>query len=438
MAAARRGRGGNSAAAGVVLGCCTAVGGLALSAGAVCGESLGERPAPLALSASYTNDLLGNVRGGLARGAVNQGKLEVAASLDLDRLAGMREWTAFANGFWIDNTGRVRRDLVGGLNTVAAIEAVPAVRLSELWVERRIAALGLSLRVGQLAADTEFFFAATSAPLLQSDWATIAAVNLPSGGPAYPLATPGARLKWDPSESVSLLLAVFNGDPAGPGPGDEQLRNRHGLAFRVRDPALMMAEAQWRSGQGPADTGLARTLKVGGWHHFGVFEDKRLAADGSLLADPAGSGIPAARRGNHGLYAVAEQQVWRPADGKADSGITFYGRLSSAPSDRNLVSHYADVGVVLVGMVDRRPHDKLDLGLVLTRFSDSVRARDHDAARFKGKGTIREHEANLELSYAATVHPRLMVQPVATYVWRPAGREADAAVVVGVRMIGRY
>ena len=63
---------------------------------------------------------------------------------------------------------------------------------------------------------------------LQSDWPTIAAVNLPSGGAAYPLSTPGVRLKVEPIKNVWLLLAMLNGDPAGPGPGDEQLRNRYG------------------------------------------------------------------------------------------------------------------------------------------------------------------------------------------------------------------
>ena len=43
---------------------------------------------------------------------------------------------------------------------------------------------------------------------LQSDWPTITAVNLPSGGPAYPLSTPGIRLKVDP---VGIRLAAAGG-----------------------------------------------------------------------------------------------------------------------------------------------------------------------------------------------------------------------------------
>jgi porin len=231
----------------------------------------------------YTNDLLANVQGGTKRGTIDQGKVEGTISFDLEKLAGWKDLSFFANGFQIHNSGRIRRDYVGGINTIAAIEAVPALRLSEIWLERKFMNGEASIRVGQLAADVEFFYAATSFLFLQSDWATITAVNQPSGGPAYPLSTPGARVKWDPNKNVSVLLAVFNGDPAGPGDGDEQLRNRHGLNFRVRDPALVIGEAQFRANQAKADTGLARTIKIGAWGHFGSFDDKRFAFDGTLL-----------------------------------------------------------------------------------------------------------------------------------------------------------
>ena len=188
----------------------------------------------------YTNDVLSNVRGGLRTGTIDQGKLHGILTVDFGKLAGWNGLSGFANFFQIHNTGRIRRDYVGGINTIAAIEAVPTTRLSEVWLEQKFANGKASIRVGQLAADAEFFYSELSTMFLQSDWPTIAALNLPSGGPAYPLSTPGARLKIDPDKDVSLLLAVFNGDPAGPGvEGDEQLRNRHGLNFRVSDPPLV-------------------------------------------------------------------------------------------------------------------------------------------------------------------------------------------------------
>ena len=133
---------------------------------------------------------------------------------------------------------------------------MPTTRLSEVWLEQSFAGGKASLKVGQLAADSEFFFSELSTMFLQSDWPTIAAVNLPSGGAAYPLSTPGVRLKVDPVKNVSLLLAVLNGDPAGPGPGDEQLRNRYGLNFprqrsAVRHRRGAVSAQQGQEGRGP-------------------------------------------------------------------------------------------------------------------------------------------------------------------------------------------
>jgi porin len=185
---------------------------------------------------------------------------------------------------------------------------VPATRLSEIWFEQKFADGKASIRVGQLAADAEFFISPISTSFLQSDWPTIFAANLPSGGPAYPLSTPGARLKVEPAPGVAVLMGVFNGDPAGPGlPGDEQLRNRHGLNFRVSDPPFVIGEAQFQRNAGAKDSGLATILKLGGWRHFGTFDSMRFAYEGLLLADPASSGLPARHRGDYGLYATIDQ-----------------------------------------------------------------------------------------------------------------------------------
>ncbi len=390
-------------------------------------------------SLMYTSDVLANVDGGLKRGTVVQGKIEGTLAIDLEKLINLKDLSFFANVFQIHNTGRIRRDYVGGINTIAAIEAVPSTRLSELWLERKLSNGSASVRVGQLVADSEFFFATTHLLFLESDWATIAAVNLPSGGPAYPLSTPGVRVKWDPHVNVSLLLALFNGDPAGPGEGDEQIRNRHGLEFRVRDPAFWIAEAQLRANQGKTDSALARTWKLGAWSHVGSFDDQRYAWDGSLLADPAGIGEALRRKGNAGIYAVLEQQLYRPVGGDAESGISVFTRISGSPSDRNLVDFFIDGGIVLAGMIASRPADKFGASFMYTRFSDSVRAFDRDTILFNGPGVpIRDFEGSVELTYAAQIVPGWTVQPMATRIWHPSGDATRDATVVGVRTFLKY
>ncbi len=387
----------------------------------------------------YVNDLLANVRGGLRRGVVDQGKLEGALNIDLEKLAGLSGLSFYATMFQIHNTGRIRRDYVGGINTVAAIEAVPTTRLSELWLEQKLLNGAASIRIGQLTADSEFLVNEIAAPFLQSDWPTIAAANLPSGGAAYPLATPGVRFKLDPTPDVSLLLAVLNGDPAGPGEGDEQIRNRYGLNFRVRDPAFVIGEAQFRRNHRAEDAGPATTLKLGAWHHFGAFDDQRFAVGGGLLADAAASGIPIAHRGNSGVYYVFAHQLYRPPGGGPDSGVTIFSRASVSPSDRSLINLFVDGGLLFAGLIPGRPDDKFGVSAMRARYSNSVRGFDADTIALSGvPGVIRDHETSLELTYMAQIIPGWTVQPVLQRIWHPSGDASRNATVVGARSIWRY
>lgn len=388
----------------------------------------------------YTNDVLSNLSGGIRRGTIDQGKLEAQLAIDLEKLAGWKDWTFYANAFGIYNDGRIRRDYVGGMNTIAAIEATPTVRLSELWLERWFGPL--SFRFGQLAADAEFFYSDVSQIFMQSDWPTIGAVNLPGGGPAYPLSAVGARIKYELPKDASLLFAIFNGDPAPPcGNADPDTCNRYGLNFRLSDPAFMIGEFQWRRNRGKHDTGLATTLKIGGWSHLGQFADKQFTNNGMLLANPASNGMPLMHRGDYGIYGVIDQQLYRLPGGSGNTGISVFNRSAISPSDRNQVNVEIDGGIVFAGMIPKRPDDSFGASVIYSRFSNSIRAFDQEQINFGTLSTPpRDYEMNLELTYVAEIIKGWVVQPVYTYIWHPSGtgiRYPDAHVA-GVRTIIRY
>ncbi len=75
-------------------------------------------------------------------------------------------------------------------------------------------------------------------------WPAIFALNMPSGGPAPPLAAMGVRAKAVLNGNITLLGAVFDGNVAGPGTDSPESRDRYGINFRVTDPPLAIAEAQ--------------------------------------------------------------------------------------------------------------------------------------------------------------------------------------------------
>ena len=83
---------------------------------------------------------------------------------------------------------------------------------------------------------------------------------------------------------------MFDGNAAGPGVDDPQLRDRYGLNFRVNDPPLFLYESQFQWNSEKGDPGLAGKFKLGGWRHFGTFEDERFDTTGLSLANPAEHG----------------------------------------------------------------------------------------------------------------------------------------------------
>ena len=154
-------------------------------------------------------------------------------------------------------------------------------------------------------------------------WPAISIVNLPSGGPVYPLSALGVRAKATLSDQLTVLFAMFNGDPAGPGTGDPQNLDPHGLNFRLRNSPLLIGELQYSYQFDPKRPG---TLKLGAWMHTGDFSDLRFDTNGVALANPASNGMPAQHRGDFAPYAVLEQMLV-PFDPKGEKGIAAFGRL---------------------------------------------------------------------------------------------------------------
>ncbi len=61
--------------------------------------------------------------------------------------------------------------------------------------------LRLSIRLGQLTADSEFFISDYGATFINGTfgWPAIMGMNVPNGGPAYPMGAPGVRVAISPS-----------------------------------------------------------------------------------------------------------------------------------------------------------------------------------------------------------------------------------------------
>jgi porin len=373
-----------------------------------------EDPGRKALAASgltfgfnHVGEWQANVSGGVSRGGDYIGRLEGVLNLDLAKLAGWQGLNFHLNGYQIHGSGLSGDRIANNLMTTSYIEALATTRLAELWLDQKFLNDQLGIRFGQLAADTEFNISSYANQFINSTfgWPAIMAANLPSGGPAYPFATPGTRVKLDPNKNASWLLAIFDGDPAGPGQGDPQIRNRYGVNFRVQDSPLVISEAQYRYNQEKGAAGLAGSMKLGAWGYFG-----RSGEDAEAAAGPAGDRDLAKLWGHFGIYGVIDRQIWRPATGEADKGVGVFARVSASPSDRNPIDLYVDGGIVFAGLIPGRPDDVLSFGAAYARVSNRLRGLETDLALITDRGrTIPDFEAVLEVNYQAQILPGVKI-----------------------------
>ena len=396
---------------------------------------------------NYIGEAFSNASGGIKRGTAYDGRLEAVLDADLEKLMGWTGGTFHVNAFQIHGRS-ISGDYVGSSLAVSNVEATPATRLFELWFEQKLPGGVGSVRFGQLAADSEFITSEYAGLFINGTfgWPGIAADNLINGGPAYPLATPGVRLKLEPNDSTALLFAVFNGDPAGRSTDEEdpQKLNRHGVNFRTHDDPFIIGEAQFKY---VGFSGLPGTVKVGGWIHTGDFDDQRWGSDGLALGITGSNGEPVVHKNNYAGYAVIDQQIWHLPGGEPDKGIGVFARIGGSPSDRNRVDFYADAGMNFKGLIAARPDDSFGVAFGYANISSSARDLARDLVNDGQAQPIPDYEAVIELTYQAQIAPGWTVQPNFQYIFHPGGNVGHPddesvpirnAAVFGVRTQVRY
>jgi porin len=408
------------------------------------GSRTGLKNRGIDITLNYIGETFAVLSGGINRAGSYEGRAEFSVDADLEKLIGWTGGTAHVTVFNIHSSRNNVAANVGSIADPSNIDALSTTRLFTAWFEQNFADR-FSVRAGQLAADDEFITSLTAGGLINGTfgWAGVLAANMTNGGPAYPLATPGVRVKAMPTENLSVLAAVFSGDPAGKPCGlSPQECNETGTAFSTTGGTLWMGEVQYAINQGKKAIGMPGVYKLGGWYATTDFADRRFGVDGAgaqvLLSDPTVAG-PLNHAGNWGLYGVADQMVVRAGE----RSLNLFMRGGLSPSDRNLISYYIDGGAGIKGLIAGRADDVLTFGIAYASISKDAAAADQDLLNANGPPqAIRDREVVFELSYAAQIAPWWIVQPDLQYIVHPGGNVADPnnanatianAFVAGVR-----
>jgi porin len=298
-----------------------------------------------------------------------------------------------------------------------------------LWFEQQFLDGKLTVRLGQEGANDEFTLPgySGSAPstrgfalFLNSSFGypALTTIDLPSGGPNYPLAVPFFRINFTPVDEISILGAIYTDDPAPPRTGDPQLRDRHGTAFRFNDHALSFTELSYS----PAfmlNQGLPSTYKIGAWFATGPFVDTRHDRLGLSLANPGSNGIPAIHSGDYTLYGTIDQMLWHKPNTKAQ-GISLFLEVMHAPDNRDLSDRFIDGGLNWKGMFPGRSHDEAGIAVTYAGIGAAARKFSEDMVFYSVMGKpYAQGEPIIEATYRLELTPWFKLQPDLQYVINP-------------------
>jgi porin len=374
-----------------------------------------------------TSEYLDNLSGGTRRGGAYDGLTQFGIGVDTQKAFGLPGGIFNVSGLQIHGTNLSTRDLQT-LQYASGIEADATTRLWELWYQQALFGGKVDVKIGQQSLDQEFMVSQYAATLMNATfgWSVLPSIDLPAGGPAYPLSSLGVRVRAAPSDNWTVLAGVFDGNPAGYGVGDPQSLNAHGTNFNLHDSALFIGEAQYAFNPAPSDpgapkpAGLPGTYKLGFWYNTQQFPDQGVDTIGLSLANPASNGIAQHHRGDYSFYAVADQMVWRPsADSPQSLGV--FARAMGAPGDRNLVDLGINAGVTLKAPFKGRDNDVVGLALGYAQIGSHAQDLASAQASFTPGYPSRSAETVLEATYQYQVTPWWQLQADFQYAYRPAG-----------------
>jgi porin len=350
-------------------------------------------------------------------GAISDGLIDVALDLDLDRITHGLWQDAVFHANVLDIYGdSLSSKYVGDFSNTSNIAAYNTIRLQEIWLQQNFWDKRASLRVGMLAADSEYFGSDAASLFLNGTFGafTLFGANF-NNAPVYPVAAPAVRLDVAPVSFLDFKAGVF-------APDENAEFHNHGTDFGIqgRDGALIALEASYLINQSPNDRGLVGTYKIGGFIQQGDYASWTSQAANALdLSAPLNKGT------NWAIYAVGDQQLFT----NGEYTIEAFARGGFASSQYSFVNNYFDAGLNFTGFIPGREFDVIGVAAARSGISNHFSNAQVEQGALPLTG-----ETVIELTYKATLTPWWTIQPDLQWVLNPSAVvHSQDAFVIGLR-----
>ena len=323
----------------------------------------------LYFGATYTGDLVTNIKGGIKTGTAYLGMATIDAGFDTEKAKWWKGGDAFVK---LANThgGEPTAHLVGDFQGVSNIEAGNLTWLYEFWYRQRFG--NLSVTVGLQDLNVNFAADECAAGFTNSSFGIHSSIadNIPS--PIFPLTALGVNLNWDISPSMVLKMAVFDGTP------DDLENNPYNIHWQLsrEQGVLTVGELQLNRSLFANKRG---NYKIGGYfhqHNDSTNEEQQ----------------------NGGIYFAGNQQI--------TDKIDVFSQIGLSPK-RNNHNHYYSIGLKYSDIFKNRPDDYMGMAVAYAGIDSNP----------NGGETV------IEIIYQCQICSNVYIRPDIQYIVNPAGTD---------------
>lgn len=366
------------------------------------------------IRSQLVNEYAGNPTGGVHQGSTNVGQLQLGATLDLNKIAGI-EGAQFYFNFLQDYGHGLSHDVTGNFTKAQEIykNEFNIARLGVFAYEQKLLDDRLDIIVGRLGT-TSFYGRLTNGCYFQSGIScSVPQVLNSSAGFTFPTsASWGGNVRYWVTPDSYVEAGAFEVDPF--------IQQTHGFDWSVSHATGVTVPFEYSKGIFDLDKErYPSNFKIGGYVSTAPVNDPFLNTRGQSIGLVGGTPQPSSEL-RSGFYMMGEKTVWRPSTRDAKSIALFGGWIQPIDDEEEVVSTQVYGGATLRAPLASRPHDILSFEANYYRLSNSeVDFLRDSRIRAGGSGTNNPNEFVFEADYSALVYRGARLTPNIQYIIHP-------------------
>lgn len=352
----------------------------------------------LTYEASYVSDFVGNISGGIDQSSTYLGMIDLAATFSTEN-AGL--WRNGEFYIQIGNThgGTPSADLVGDFQMLSNIENSDFTYLCQLWFKQSFNRLSFTIGVHDM--NSEFLTSEYAGEYVNSSFGIMPSVSMNVPLSISPKNALGAILQYNPTNYLSFLLGLYDGDPLDL----EQDKYNMNFSLSSEEGYFSIFEMQYNIGNNEESKA---TYKIGGYYHSGDFINITDSIENI--------------NGNYGFYLIADQSILSWVE--YSRSLNAFAKFGISPQNRCFNNLFLAIGFNYYSPFKKRTNDVMGVAIAKAFVSKNLINMSN--------GMCKSFETALELMYKAKINQNTFIQPEIQYIINPGANSNLSNAIVGL------